>query len=88
MLHEPSAEDQKVRFSDIFEYILLEPERYVDSKVPPQVKIRTLNMLIAFFEEEEDYIKCHELLVIKNQILDAIDLHRKSRRPRKRGLRN
>ena len=47
-----------LKIIDIYEFVIKEPDRYIESKIPKKVKLNTLNLLLQFFEKEEAYEKC------------------------------
>ena len=57
---------------NLFDYIFHDSETYINSTVVShKLKLNTLDMLIKYFENFEEYIKCHKLTIIKTQLINS-----------------
>ena len=61
--------EDKVRFMQVcYEKIIKYPQAMLSSKIPIEIRINTINILIKFFEDIEEYEKCANLKKLIEEI--------------------
>lgn len=61
-------DDRKHFMQVCYEKILMYPQVMLSSKIPVEVRINSINILIKFFEDVEEYEKCAKLKKLIEEI--------------------